>query len=82
MRAKLTDHQLQIIEQLCDRVNRNDFKIDSDDCTDEELKVLESLEKATAPYGGWWNDDDTINVVVEYDYDHGQFEVYCGNGWI
>ena len=78
---KLTNHQLQVIEKLCERVNRHDFRIDSDDCTVEELRVLEALE-TNVPYGGWWNDDDTVNVVVEFDCDHNQYEVYCGNGWI
>ena len=80
---KPTDHQVEVIKQLCNRMKRNDFKIDSDSLEMEELKVLEALDQANAntPCGGWWTDDDE-NIVVEYDYDHGIWDVYCGNGWI
>lgn len=80
---KPSDHQVKVIEQLCARIGRNDFKIDSTELTTEELSVLEALEKANAntPYGGWWTADER-NIVVEYDYFHDIWDVYCGDGWM
>lgn len=58
-----------------------DFKIATKDCSDAEIYVLKKLEKANAPYDGWWTDDE-MNIFVEYDPDHDSWAVYYGNGWI
>lgn len=80
MRTEIEKWKMDVIERLCDRVNRHDFKIATKDCSDGELYVLRKLEKSHAPYDGWWYGD--TNIFVEYDYDHDSWDIYCGNGWI
>ena len=81
MRAKIEKWQLLVILKLCARMKRTDFKISVADLNEAELYVLKKLEKANAPYDGWWTDDE-MNIFVEYDPDYNQYDVYYGNGWI